>query len=263
MPLLTSDLQTVISEANAALEQEDNVCSQEIEALQAFHERARLIMTGAGRPADMVETSSVNAPLASRSSPVFVSGKERRSQLLTAYQETVMSVPATEAFESGVREHMAVELGEDTTEAIYARSGPSTGVMPVLRGRVSAAIRQRQEMRRHVDVEAQSLNHLGDGLREIYDVIPPSSDCFTVSEFDELVTLDHRLADSLEKCHEALAQRQEYLQADFKDQTLCCEFISFLYADCRFRFPVLTILAELFPAIQQQRRDLARAVANY
>ena len=58
-------------------------------------------------------------------------------------------------------------------------------------------------------------------------------------------------------------RRQEYLQADFKGHTLCREFVSFLYEDCSFRFPVLSIVAILFPAIRQKRRELARAVANY
>ena len=171
MPFLTRDPHTILAEANAALEHEDEICRQEIEALQTFHDRARSIVAGGAGSVDITDRSAANAPLASRSSPVFVSGKDRRSQLLTAYRRTVMSVPGTDEFESDIRTHLTAELGGDTAEAIYASSGPSTGIMPVLHGRVSAAIRQREGMRRQVKVEAQSLEHLGETLLGIYDEI--------------------------------------------------------------------------------------------
>lgn len=241
--------------ARDALESESKASRSEIEALNEFYDRAEQILRSADDRPDASSHSSMNSlsaetPLAQSAPP-----DNRRSQLLTAYRETVMATPAADELEEEVRDHMAAELGTDAVAVVFSRSGPSVGMVPVLKGQIQRSVEDRRQMIQQCRIESETLEAQMPPLREVQDQLEACRRSDQQTSFENVVDRVERLDTLSAKCEHTATRRQEYLQAEFESGLPRYEFILYLYRDCPFRFPVLCAVSTLARTIRNRRRE--------
>lgn len=143
-----------IEKAREAIQTEQDASKAEIEALLDFQEQVSDILMDPNSSTN--QSLRTSGPASLVSTPINVSTRKEnpRTRILSAYRETVMAAPLADELEGDVREHMTAELGTGVADAVFARSGPTPNIIPIIDKQIEDAIGSRQLLLKHCQAEA-------------------------------------------------------------------------------------------------------------
>ncbi|MFQ3476708.1 hypothetical protein HKK80_10695 [Halonotius sp. F2-221B] len=252
-----SSIGTTIESAKETVQIEQRRVTDEIEAYEQFATKLTTIST--------TSLSHLTSGTFDTTVEQGVTSETRSIQNL--FEETVMSVPHYEEdYDESFMKHIAAEFTPEIALLLNETEWLTEQHTSVLNSYIRTAITERKELAQALEVEYESVDHIGNQVHErAQEVLEISHREFNTMDFGALEAHWHRLEQIKTICDSIAADRQETIDSPTRAVACSNSDISmsrYLYQDLAYDYPILATIGILGSSIYALQTQIERLIAS-
>ena len=246
-----------IESAKETVQTEQRRVTDEIEAYEQFATKlTRISTTSPSHHTSDTFDSTVEAGVISET-----------NSIKNIFEETVMSVPHyQEDYDESFTEHIAAEFTPEIALLLNETDWLTEQHASVLDSYIHTAITQRKELAQTLEVEYDSVDHLGTQAHErSQQVLEISHRELNCMDFGALEAHWRRLETITTKCDSIAADRQELIDSPTRAVGRSNSDISlnsYLYEDLAYDYPILATIGTLGGCIYDLQTQIERLIVS-
>jgi len=259
MTAITSipSIEKTIESAKKTVQTERRRVTDEIEAYEQFATKLTTTST----------TSTSQPTLGTFDTPVEAGVTSETSSIKNLFEETVMSVSHYEEdYDESFMEHIAAEFTPEIALLLNETDRLTKQHTSVLDSYIHTAITQRKDLAQTLEVEYDSVDHLGSQVHErSQQVLEISHREFNCMDFGALEAHWRRLETITTQCDQIATDRQQVIDSPTRAVGCINSDISlnhYLYEDLAYDYPILATIGTLGGSIYSLQTQIERLIAS-